>query len=257
MSNLANFGAVITDYTITDDDALLVQMAIVPEGITCPLPRIGMRVELDSSFDRYTYIAKGPLETYPDRQASGRQGLYQAKVGEDLDVYLKPQECGNREDLRAVLVQTDGSGAGTSPGNLLVTPLQRSSFSLLPYSSQELMQYKHNYELPASTKTYLSLDLKQSGLGNRSCGPETMEQYLVIPKPYTFAFALRSLSHAPSGEELRDYIKRDYNKYLIDMPFRDGEFIGSEERSMDKSENTILYRDPSDPDQRAAIGMHP
>ena len=78
-----------------------------------------------------------------------------------------PQENGSH--FGATKLMIDNVATITAP-----TPF---SFSVLPYSTDELQNAKHDFELKKSTATYVNLDIAMSGIGSNSCGPELDKKY--------------------------------------------------------------------------------
>ena len=75
---------------------------------------------------------------------------------------------------------TDENGCG-----LRVELLDNSiAASALHFTVADLASAKHCYELKPRPEVVLSLDAKQCGLGNGSCGPGVLEKYAVPPKNY-------------------------------------------------------------------------
>ena len=60
---------------------------------------------------------------------------------------------------------------------LEITAEKAFSFSVLPYSTQQLNTVQHDFELPKSNATYINLDIAMSGIGTNSCGPRLAEEY--------------------------------------------------------------------------------
>ena len=78
------------------------------------------------------------------------------------------------------LTLTDESGQG-----LRVTAEENPmAVSALHFTAMDLAATKHNYELKPRPEVILSLDAKQCGLGNGSCGPGVLEKYAVPPQAY-------------------------------------------------------------------------
>jgi beta-galactosidase len=48
----------------------------VPSGERIPLVRIGVRLMLNKSYDRFTYQGRGPMENCSDRDRESDVGLY-------------------------------------------------------------------------------------------------------------------------------------------------------------------------------------
>ena len=49
------------------------------------------------------------------------------------------------------------------------------------FIAADLAAVRHNYELKPRPEAVLSLDAKQSGLGDSSCRPDVLEYYSVLP----------------------------------------------------------------------------
>ena len=88
------------------------------------------------------YLGRGPYENYWDRHTGSAVGLYSGSVEELTHVYTRPQENGNRTDVRW-LTLTDSSGAG-----LLAVGMPLLSISAWPYSMEDLEKAMHINELP-------------------------------------------------------------------------------------------------------------
>ena len=51
------------------------------------IPEFGMIFKLDADLDRVSWYGNGPAETYRDRKAGAKLGLYSNRVGENLAAY--------------------------------------------------------------------------------------------------------------------------------------------------------------------------
>ena len=65
---------------------------------------------MNSQFDHITWYGRGPEPTYSDRKQAPL-GLYSGSVAEQYVSYSRPQENGNKVDVRWVAV-TSSSGSG-------------------------------------------------------------------------------------------------------------------------------------------------
>ncbi len=149
------------------------------------LPRFGLLMEFDKTFENIQYFGMGPFDSYCDRHNASYMGKFSNKVQNEFRQHIKPQENGNHWNTYwAYLHRSDGLGLVVSNES---TPFE---FSALPYSPYELTDYKHNYQLPRSDKTVLSVDYKQSGVGSNSCGPILLEHYRFNDKEFIFNICL-------------------------------------------------------------------
>ena len=62
------------------------------------------------------------------------------------------------------------------------------------FTTEDLTQARHTYELQRREEITLNLDYRQSGLGGASCGPGTLPQYLIQPQPVAYRVRLRPIS---------------------------------------------------------------
>ncbi len=169
---------------------------VEPFGELPILPRLGVRLILDPAYEFLEWFGRGPHENYPDRRTSADVGRYRSTVSAQYEPYVRPQEMGNREEVRW-LALTDKTGAG-----LLVVADQPLAASALHFTAHDLNKAAHIHELRPRPEVVLCLDYKQCGLGNASCGPGVLEQYALKPAPATFRFSLRP--YAPEMGDLAD-----------------------------------------------------
>jgi beta-galactosidase len=176
-------------YTIASDGSIAVKNNFVPSGERIPLARIGVRLMLNKSYDRFTYLGRGPMENYSDRARGSDVGLYASSIQEQLTPYPKPMEAGNHEDTRWAAL------AGASlPTLMAVSEGKLLQVSALPFTDEQLDGPAHSVDLPPSTATVVTLDTRTLGVGSNSCGPKPLQQYIVWSDPTEFAYVLRLLA---------------------------------------------------------------
>lgn len=130
------------------------------------LPRIGVTFALPRAYGKFTFFGYGKGESYIDKRLYCEIGEYTLSVKDNMANNLMPQECGSH--YYTSLLKT---------GNLEITAEKPFSFSMLPYSTEQLLKTSHSWELPAPKATYLCLDIAMSGVGSHSCGPELKSEY--------------------------------------------------------------------------------
>ncbi|MGF7031788.1 beta-galactosidase [Paenibacillus mucilaginosus] len=139
-----------------------------------PLPRYGVLLTVPEEFDRMAWFGRGPHECYPDRKESGKLGVYAGSIAEQFVPYIKPQENGNKADVRWAAV-TDSTGAG-----LLIAGMPLVDVTVHGVAPQVLTAAKHREDLVRADRTFVYIDSGQSGLGNHSCGyAPTLDAYLL------------------------------------------------------------------------------
>ncbi|MBC7238793.1 MAG: beta-galactosidase subunit alpha, partial [Chloroflexi bacterium] len=128
--------------------------------------------------------------------ASGRISLYQCTVDGQHVPYVRPQENGNKIDVRWAAL-TDDAGFG-----LLAVGMPLLNVTAHHYTTEALTAARHWHELERSEEITLNLDAAQSGLGTASCGPATLPQYLLPAAERTFSVRLRPLGPGEAPEVL-------------------------------------------------------
>jgi len=139
------------------------------------MPEFGMMFVFSADLENVKWYGAGYEETYVDRKRGGKLGIYSNKVVDNMAKYLRPQECGNKEEVRWAQV-TDNDGHGIR-FETLGAPM---SFSALPYTPHELENAYHPNELPPIHHTVVRVSLSQMGVGgDDSWGARTLPQYLI------------------------------------------------------------------------------
>ena len=168
-----------TIWTVRGDGVMDMDDQFEPSGTLPLLPRVGVVMQLAKNFENVRWLGRGPWENYSDRKDATDMGVWASTVDDQYVPYVHPQENGNKEDVRW-LELTDASGSGVK----ISAEENPFSFSALHFTVNDLASARHSYELKPRPEIILSLDAKQSGLGNSSCGPGVLEKYSVLPKNY-------------------------------------------------------------------------
>ena len=147
---------------------------------TADLRRTGLVCSVNAGLNNVDYYAYGPWENYNDRHAGCMVGRYRTTVEDMVVPYVKPQSMGNREGLRELKL-TNCQGRGVS-----IQTEGGVSFSALRYTDADLMKANHLWELQERPCIILHLDALVRGLGNASCGPETMLKYKIPQMPFSY-----------------------------------------------------------------------
>jgi len=171
-------------YTFMPNGVIDMDVRFSPQ--TANLRRCGLVCLLDSTLTQVDYYAHGPWENYVDRKDACPVGRYTLDAN-DTGKYVKPQSMGNREGLRSMDLK-DAAGKGIriqTQGNV--------SFSALRYTDEDLMNTKHTWELQPRPYVVLHLDAALRGIGNASCGPETMLKYQIPQKPMSYKLRISAL----------------------------------------------------------------
>jgi len=182
-------------YTVYGDGSIAVDNCVTPQGKRIPFARLGVRLLLDPSLDRFTYLGRGPLENYADRKRGSDIGLYTSTVRGNMTPYAKPMENGNHEDVRWAAVTGKGRGgvlAQAVGGGVLQA-------GVLPYTDEQMDPVEYTVDLPPSAASVFVIAARTTGVGSNGCGPRPADDAIVWSTPATFSYVLRLL---PQGAQL-------------------------------------------------------
>ncbi len=184
----AGGAAYINTFTISPHGKLAVQASYTPGTPLPDLPKFGMQMQMPATFQNVAWYGRGPHESYWDRKTGAPIGIYSGKVEEQAHRYLRPQETGNKEEVRWMAL-TNESGIGL----LAVADQAMLATSVWPFSQDLLERATHSYQLPKRSPTVTwNLDHKQMGVGgDDSWGAQTHKEYtLPANQPYRYGFVL-------------------------------------------------------------------
>ena len=149
------------------------------------LPRFGMQMLMPGGFETMTWYGRGPSETQWDRKDGCPVGLYSGTVQEQFVDYSRPQENGNKTDVRWVSLTND-KGVG-----LLAVGMPLLNAKASHYATEEMEGKRHAYEIPWRETVTLNLDLQQMGVGgDTSWGELTHPEFMLKDKSYAYRFRL-------------------------------------------------------------------
>ena len=128
------------------------------------LPRFGLLFELPEEYADAEYTGRGPFECYPDRQALAMPGRYRTTAKDNYFHFVRPQETGaHTETFRASVTAPDGSGLELSAPEGFI-------FNILPYRPEDIINSRHDFDLPETGKTYVYADFSPAPINNLSVG---------------------------------------------------------------------------------------
>jgi beta-galactosidase len=169
------FGDVELEATLYPGDSILPDM-----------PRFGFYMEMPDEYDQLEWYGRGPFENYVDRKTAAFVGLYSGTVAEQHVSYIRPQENGNKCDVRWMSL-TDRQGKG-----LKFSSDEKFEFTVQHYRPADIAQENrqtnmHSIDVPRRDMIGINLDRFQMGVGgNNSWGARPIEKYRYPAKQYTF-----------------------------------------------------------------------
>jgi len=153
------------------------------------IPRIGIKMSLSGDFDELAWFGRGPHESYSDRKTSAAVGLYHGSVWEQTFQYVRPQETGNKTDVRWMALSNGKIGLMAKGA-----PTFDSSVHQYPYEDLDYVPkgQKHGkLDIQQKDQVDWLIDLKQMGVGgDNSWGARPHDKYTLPPGNYDYSFML-------------------------------------------------------------------
>lgn len=151
------------------------------------LPKVGLSLEMPKEFNNVEFYGMGNYENYSDFSKQSVMGVYKTNVAEMRQPYIKPQDSGNRANVRWAKV-TNQNGRG-----LEFLALEKAfNFSATDITLDSLQKAKHREDAVPMNTTNVSIDSFVRGIGSNSCGPDTRDKYkLVVKKGYELKYKFR------------------------------------------------------------------
>ena len=183
-------GTVALTYAVAADGAVTVTAAFQPvakKRLSAHLPRFGLTLEMPENFTNVTYFGRGSDENMPDLNAHALLGVYETTVEEMYEPYIRPQDGGNRTDVRTLKI-TDDDGDGL----LFAFEDKPFCFNARPYTQDLLHKANHREDLISEHTVAVEIDGFLRGAGTASCGPDVLPQYEIDGSSgLTFRFTMR------------------------------------------------------------------
>lgn len=198
-----------TEYRIAADGSVRVDIHFVPLKADLPfMPRLGVRFALAEGIDEIEWFGRGPWSSYADRQASALIGRYRGTIAEQYFNDVRPQESGNKADLRWMALRSS-----RGQGGLLVAGGPHFSGGALAYTTEDLdhdrKRQKHSFELRPRSTAEVHVDMAQMGLGGDDSWRSTAHpEYLIQPRDYRFSFTLAPLAATRDPQDLARFLRK-------------------------------------------------
>ncbi len=166
--------------------------------------KMGMNLVMPRKFDQMSWLGRGPQESYCDRKTGAFVGLYNGSVADQYWAYLRPQENGNKTDVRWMTI-TDNEGNGLLFTGMPLLEVSAHHNILEDFESMErtdgrqvegiAVVNRHTTDVQPRDLTSVNIDYRQMGVGgDDSWGAWTHDQYRLTAKEYSYSFRMTPLS---------------------------------------------------------------
>jgi len=190
-------GTYATTYTVLGSGDILVDNDLTKTGTTVELPRVGMSLVLPVGFDQMSWFGRGPFENYWDRKTAAFVGRYAGSVASQYVPYVRPQENGNKTDVRWVALTSGSAGLLAVGAPLLEVQAHHNApedfeTPAAGFVERDQTINRHTSDVTPRPFTWLALDLHQIGVGgDNSWGAQTHDEYRLTAPSYRYSFRLR------------------------------------------------------------------
>ncbi len=179
-------------YRMRSDGSVDVQATFTPLRDDLPDPlRLGLRFDSAPQLDTVSWYGRGPHESYADRKTGAALGIHTGKVADQHHGYMRPQETGNKTDVRWFELRGDGAPGVAVRGE---KPLSFNALAF-PYEDLELRPrgtWKSSEIRPHGNGSVL-IDLAQAGVGGDdgwSANGRPLVKYRIPLAPASYSFTL-------------------------------------------------------------------
>ncbi|MDT0552946.1 glycoside hydrolase family 2 TIM barrel-domain containing protein [Urechidicola vernalis] len=187
---LSNNGSLTVDYTFSQAQNDLPN-----------IPRLGMYLTVTNKFTDVSWYGKGPEESYWDRKTGQKVREYSGKIKDQFHPYSRPQETGNKTDVRWMQIKSDKL-------ELLVNGNKSLNSSTWPFEMKEIdfnsddagesasglvpVTKKHGADIKIGETVQWNIDYLQMGVGGDTSWGRLVHPEYTIPanKDYSYSFTI-------------------------------------------------------------------
>ena len=213
-------------YLIDGEGNISITNRVEPMETVTSLPKIGMQFTMPLEYKNLTCFGKD-TENYPDRNASGKIGLYHVDAMSLFEQHVVPQDNGNHSDTRWLALTNDKSNVG-----LFVTMPEPFNFSIYNYDDDNLTAACRINQLEPKDYLTVNVDYKQAPIGTATCGPGVDERYVIGNQVYEYTVLLRAFDTTQDPIEFTRFQVPIADSNMLPMPEIKATMAGKEDFRM-------------------------
>ncbi len=213
-------------YLIDGEGNISITNRVEPMERVTSLPKIGMQFAMPLEYKNLTYFGKD-TENYPDRNASGKKGLYHLDALDLFEQHVVPQDNSNHSDTRWLTLTNDKSNVG-----LFVTMPEPFNFSIYNYDDDNLTAARRINQLEPKDYLTVNVDYKQAPIGTATCGPGVDEKYVIGNQVYENTVLLRAFEKTQDPIEFTRFQVPMVVSNMLPMPEIKATMAGKEDFRM-------------------------
>lgn len=190
-------------YRLRENGALMVEYSFQPNKKDLPnIPRLGMYLTLPKHYNTVSWYGKGPKESYWDRKTGMKIGVYSGKVENQFERYSRPQETGNKTEIRWMEVTSEHIKLKVSSNQLLNAGIWPFAMEEIDFNSDEggksasglvPVTKKHGADIKIGETVQWNIDFQQMGVGGDTSWGRLVHPEYTIPasKKYNYSFTIQ------------------------------------------------------------------
>lgn len=191
------------NYILKTDGSLKVAYSFKPNQKELPnIPRLGMYMTLPKDFTDISWYGKGGTESYWDRKTGVKTGLYSGKIMDQFERYLRPQETGNKTEVRWAKVSSSDLTLKAFGNTLLNTSVWPFAMTEIDFNSDDASESasglvpvtsRHGADIEFGDTRTWNIDFLQMGVGGDTSWGRLVHPEYTIPadKTYEYAFEIK------------------------------------------------------------------
>ncbi len=209
-------------YLIDGEGNISITNRVEPMETVTSFPKIGMQFRMPMDYRNLTYFGKN-TENYPDRNASGKMGLYHVDALSLFEQHVVPQDNGNHSDTRWLALTSDKSKV-----RLFVKMQEPFNFSIYNYDDDNLTVARRINQLNPTDFLTVNVDYKQAPIGTATCGPGVDEKFVLGNQVYEYSVMLRAFDKSQDPIELTRFQVPNVDSLMVPMPEIHSSMLGDE-----------------------------
>ncbi len=190
-------------YLLASNGSVQVTLQYRPNKNDLPnMPRLGMYMTLANDFKDVSWYGKGPDESYWDRKTGQKVGFYSGKIEEQFHRYSRPQETGNKTEVRWMEVGSNTLVLKLTSEVLLNSSIWPFSMHEIDFNSEDATEsasglvpvtQKHGADIKTGNTVQLNMDYLQMGVGgDTSWGRLVHSEYTInANKLYSYTITIQ------------------------------------------------------------------
>lgn len=186
-------------YTLKANGRLHVDYRFRPSTKKLPnIPRLGVYINLPKDFTVVSWYGNGPLESYWDRKTGVKTGIYKRNIIDQFERYPRPQETGNKTDVRWVKVASNNLSLKATSDILLNTSTWPFKMKEIDFNSEDMSESasglvpltkKHGADIKLGNIVQWNIDYLQMGVGGENSWGRFVYPEYTIPANKTYAYS--------------------------------------------------------------------